>query len=1402
MQPQHRQRIRDLFERAIELPPAQRDALVEASPEPDTIKAEVQALLLALRDSGEYQHTSGIFLLPTQVGTAQPGPSPTTLAPAPATSAAAAFKSLHSISPAAMVGTAVGPFELLEHIGEGGFGDVFRARQIAPVRRTVALKILKPGMDSHAILTRFEQERQALALMDHPGIARVLDAGVTPDGRPFVALEFVPGEPINTYCDSRRLPIRQRIELHKSVCEAVQHAHQRGIIHRDLKPSNVLVIPPDSPGGAPTAKVIDFGIAKATGDRLTDTTIITGQRQLIGTPEYMSPEQATLASGQIDTRTDVYSLGILLYQLLTGTTPLDPRSLRAMPIGTMQQMIREIDPPRPSTRLRTLAREPGTTPATGTAAPATEPSASSAPAPAHTSRTAPPTAELIAAARGTDLPRLKRTLAGELDWIVMKAIDPDRTRRYDSASSLAADLGRYLQGRGVEAGPPSGLYRLRVIVRRNRIPFAVASAILLTLVLGLAIASVGFAQARRDRDRADAARADTERLLSRSAMAAASAGLQTGNGALALANLRSVPLEARQWEWQLLHRLVERQTVSIALRPDQRIAALWPMASPDRMFATTAPPNESVLILDLTSGSIVREFPGGPGAISPDDTLIAQLTSQGLIVSDAATGRLLWRAPAPATRWSFGPAAFSLDSTQLVAADGSGRLTVFDARSGAVLHTPLPSPPADDCQGFVTPGIGDQQAILYSASQRFHLHTVSSGTSTHTLMGYRLLADRRHTSSVTSFGNLGTGGEITTFGTTASTPVTTADLSANGQLAVFGDASGGITIARTTPDAPGTLRSMHRFPGTGSHVQIITLTSDAARIVMASADGRCTVVPTAAFATEFSPALHRCFTATFSPDRRFLLRAAWGEVSLIDTVLSLPVWSRSLAGLMFTSAAFSPDGTSIIVATRPRDPGGPSELYCLQAETGAQRWAIGKTAATPDPRHGRASPPWLGHVRGLGFSSDSSKVLLALEDGTLLALNAATGELATQSAQPGSDAAANPNGSLQAGTGPSFVLLPPRGQLLVHIYPSGTPMASRLPQPEAAESHILIRDPGTLAIRRILKLPGQLITAATISADGQHLDLGTRDGTLTRLNTTNGETIWRTPAPSPSCAALALSPDQTRLVAAFSPSQLASFDTRTGGLIAQLPSDAVSPTAMAFTSDGLSLLISAVERPLIRLDAAPGDPATLQQLLAGPLWPSGVPHPPDTLHARAWLLDAHELITSTLASSWTLAEAAERIASHAGQSETVRRLAAALLPRRDFPLREANNRALLILMDPSATRSDLQNAARLLADIASRNPTDASVHLNLGEVLFRLDRFAECIPALETGDALQVGRQAAPPPQARYALVIALARTGELTRAAHWLTLADQAAAAANAPDPPAIRRAELARSLVSRGSP
>ncbi len=428
-----------IFESALRLPVAQRAAYLDQTCAGDAnLRQRIEALL------GAFERAGAFLKRPAVAEDAR------TLA--------------DSLPPAERPGDFIGRYKLLQQIGEGGCGVVYMAEQEEPVRRRVALKVIKLGMDTKQVIARFEAERQALALMDHPNIARVLDAGATATGRPYFVMELVRGIKVTEFCDEHKLPTRDRLELFIQICHAIQHAHQKGVVHRDLKPSNILVTVND---GVSVPKVIDFGIAKATtGQPLTDKTLFTAFEQFIGTPAYMSPEQAVLTSLDIDTRSDIYSLGVLLYELLTGKTPFDAKELLQAGFDEMRRTIREQEPARPSTRLSSMLE-----------------------------------GELTAAAsrRHVEALKLINLLRGDLDWIVMKCLEKDRARRYETANGLAMDLCRHLNNEPVVARPPSNLYRFQKQVRRNKLVFAAVAAVALALMMGVIVSLSQAVRATREK---------------------------------------------------------------------------------------------------------------------------------------------------------------------------------------------------------------------------------------------------------------------------------------------------------------------------------------------------------------------------------------------------------------------------------------------------------------------------------------------------------------------------------------------------------------------------------------------------------------------------------------------------------------------------------------------------------------------------------------------------------------------------------------------------------------------------------------------------------------------------------------------------------------------------------------
>jgi eukaryotic-like serine/threonine-protein kinase len=656
-----------LFHEALAKPPGERAAFLDAAcaGQPQ-LRAAVEALLAAHAASGH----------PLD----RPAPAPPALTgeytPEPEQGPTATYVP-QGAGPGAVV---AGRYTLVEKIGEGGMGEVWVAKQTEPVKRKVALKLIKAGMDSKAVLARFEQERQALALMDHPHIARVLDGGLTPSGQPFFVMELVNGLPLTRFCDEARLTPRDRLELFVPICQAVQHAHHKGVVHRDLKPSNILVTLID---GRPVPKVIDFGLAKATGGKLTDESLSTQFGAVVGTLEYMAPEQAGYSGQDTDTRADVYALGVILYELLTGLKPHDGRRLRKAALTEMVRIIREEEPSKPSTRLSSEESLPS-----------------------------------LAALRQTEPKKLMAMLRSELDWVVMKCLEKQRDRRYETANGLARDLQRYLADEPVEARPPSAGYRIGKFLRRNKGPVIAASLLVLALVAGVVGTTLGLLEARRQRDAAEAARleearqrtaADEARSREADQREQAQQSLYYSNLARAQFKYRAhsvadaedlldrCPDARRGWEWRYLKQLCHADLFTLP-RDNQTGHTGWVHAvaySPDGKWLASAgggnPFWESAgsggmrpgeVILWDAAGAPIRTLHGHNNlvvgvAFSPDGGQIASASPHDSVrVWETATGRLLRVLP---EGWSV---AFSPDGKWLATGNSKESVQVWDLAAG------------------------------------------------------------------------------------------------------------------------------------------------------------------------------------------------------------------------------------------------------------------------------------------------------------------------------------------------------------------------------------------------------------------------------------------------------------------------------------------------------------------------------------------------------------------------------------------------------------------------------------------------------------------------------------------------------------------------------------------------
>src|ERR1019366_1265967 len=664
------QREESLFQAAAQLSGAERAAFLNGACLGDAALRQRLEALLAANDSKDS------FLEPE--------------APQPRREPVKTMKLELDNQPDEAVGQKIGRYKIMERVGEGGCGVVYVAEQTEPVRRRVALKVIKLGMDTKQVVARFEAERQALAMMDHPNIAKVLDAGATDTGRPYFVMELVRGIRITDYCDQASLSTKERLELFIKVCQAIQHAHQKGLIHRDIKPSNILVTLHD---GMPVPKVIDFGIAKATEGRLTDATVYTQSHQFIGTPAYMSPEQAEMSGLDIDTRSDIYSLGVLLYELLAGSTPFDANELMASGIDAMRKTIREKEPVRPSTRFATLKGEQLTT---------------------------------TAKRRSADKAKLLHQRKGDLDWIVMKCLEKDRTRRYETANGLAFDLKRHLNNEPVLARPPGAAYKFQKAFRRNKLAFTAGIAIAAVLLLGIIVSTWQSVLATRAKQQAQAAQAQeavqrekaveaqaNETKLREQAQAAELAARQRAYASdmnvakqtLAGSNLgRAQDLLNRQrpqpgqkdlrgWEWRYLWAQTHSDAL-FTLCQKSEIESLAASANGDWLAIGLAH-KDGLIVYDLQTRQEVAHLAAGEGgvraAFSPVASLLA-FTSSSFLASgkeqdtlrlwNAATRQVVAEFPLDTTCSGL---AFAQDGRTMVTSTGLGHITLWRIPEGIKL---------------------------------------------------------------------------------------------------------------------------------------------------------------------------------------------------------------------------------------------------------------------------------------------------------------------------------------------------------------------------------------------------------------------------------------------------------------------------------------------------------------------------------------------------------------------------------------------------------------------------------------------------------------------------------------------------------------------------------------------
>ncbi len=867
-------------------------------------------------------------------------------------------------------GTVIGPYKLLQQIGEGGMGVVWMAEQTQPVHRKVALKVIKPGMDSRQVIARFEAERQALALMDHVNIARVFDGGTTEKGRPYFVMELVHGVPITKYCDDNHLTPRERLELFVPVCQAIQHAHQKGIIHRDIKPSNVMVTLYD---GKPVPKVIDFGVAKATEQKLTERTLFTQYGTMVGTLEYMSPEQAEMSALGVDTRSDIYSLGVLLYELLTGSTPLDRKRMKEAAFGEILRMIKEEEPPRPSTRLSELSSHH---------APRDEPNG-------FVTRSVTTTLASIAAQRNMEPAKLTKLVRGELDWIVMRALEKDRNRRYETANGFAMDVQRYLADEPVQACPPSAWYRFRKFARRNKGGMVTAALIALALLLTIGSLTVSYLRIEKSLQHEKQAKDDLLQTLYYQWVGGAAHERSKNRPAVAEELLEQCPPHLRGWEWHYVKRLPFAGALKF-LHDDIVNRVAW---SPDGRLLASGSLKGWVKVWDARTGTRIvhlrahQKFVGSL-AFSPDSGRLATGGEDNYVK--------LWditRPEKPVREFPTGAGTtilqaldFSPDGRQLAAADRDRKVRIWNVADGFEAHFP-------------------EDLLMVG--------------------GLAFMPDGQQLVTVN------TRGVVTVWNVAARQPVATfrADIRAVGDRAAFsrdrrllalGCEDGTVKIIRTYPLPLEEVRTLEAHAG---EVSGVAFGPEDERLVSAGDDLTVKIwdLRTGQQALSLDIVARRANGLAFSPDgQRLAVGAADGSVQILDgapqggldarPLLTLEGHGHAVVGL-----AYRHDGQRIASASRD----GTAKVW--DADSGeclltfrCHKAGLTSVAWTHDGRC-VASASWDGTVRlwdpatlvevlpaldakagpvyGVAFNRDGSALATPHHDGSVRVWDAATGQL-------------------------------------------------------------------------------------------------------------------------------------------------------------------------------------------------------------------------------------------------------------------------------------------------------------------------------------------------------------------------------------------------------------------------
>ncbi len=1018
-------------------------------------------------------------------------------------------------------GDKIGPYKLLQQIGEGGCGVVYMAEQQEPIRRRVALKVIKLGMDTKQVIARFEVERQALALMDHPSIARVLDAGTTETGRPYFVMELVRGIKITEYCDENNLATEQRLDLFMQVCHAIQHAHQKGIIHRDIKPSNILVTVVD---GRPVPKVIDFGIAKAIGQQLTDKTLFTAFEQFIGTLAYMSPEQAQLSGVDVDTRSDIYSLGVLLYELLTGHTPFDPKTLVAAGLDEMRRLIREKEPPRPSTRISTLDVAERTT---------------------------------VAKHRQAEPAALRRLVRGDLDWIVMKCLEKDRGRRYETANNVAVDIVHHLQHRPVSAAAPGTFYRAEKFIRRHKAGLAVAGALVLLLAAGVVVSTwqaVRATQAEREQTRLRQA-AEARAYASDMSLAghSASSGANLGSVQHLLSRWQQSKPDRRGWEWYYLNGLCHRDLLTINADTNGVMCVAW---SPDGERLASAGRDSTVRIWDASTGRKITELHGHADTVhtvawSPDGTRLATASEDSTVrVWDAVTSTAVLTLTGHSDA-VFG-VAWSRDGKKLASTSQDGIVKIWDPATGAeVLTVPLP-PERLYVRSWNVDGTrlavfaGDTARVLDTLTGRTLL-TLDYGANATWSPDGKWLATGGADSLVRIF-DAATGTNVAIVGLHEHSVMCVAWSPDGTRLASSSAAQGSVKVWDPYRDA-----KPQTFRGHAGIARVVSWCPDGKRIASAGIDGTVkvwgvnSVDPSLSVKTQPGQVM----SLAWHPDgKRLASSASDGSVRIWDTASARePIVLHGHTNWVW-QVVWNPAGTRLASG------GSGGLLKVWEATNGGELWGV---QASTGLRRARRD------VRSLAWSPNGKRLASVAQDGYLKIWDAGTGALL---------------GAFDFHGMELFALA---------WSPDSRQLANGLGSGSIGEIRILDAATGTL--QHTLRGHRATIRSLAWSRDGKRLASACDDTTAKVWDTETGREIHTLIGHSSQVRSVAWSPDETRLASGGVDGTVRIWDPATGEQVCLLTEQPMRESwvfAVAWSPDGTRIASSDIRGTILIHDATPG----------------------------------------------------------------------------------------------------------------------------------------------------------------------------------------------------------------------